>query len=300
MKNFNYLLNHKFLPVLAIFLLCITVFFTYSFASSDINIYDRYNGLENVTVRLPNGYGSDYNYYVIWSEYTSSLNLYGYYIVVSQNEIFIDDSVGYLQFSGSYLYSLSSAIWSKGSPLTDIDFTTYSLPSDFSLYNNGFSSSSLRGFDNILVSSHPIYSNSDKTDVVFDNTVVVPFTNPYFITTQEELVEGNIDKLVISSGDMNSYNSETFYLQSYYYPKDVSQDESYESLFPVKEIELNGTSNKYFVGANDKTEYVYEIPRADLGIDLTEGNEYAFVLAVKDEDGYYTRLSRLSFTVRSS
>ena len=88
---------------------------------------------------------------------------------------------------------------------------------------------------------NPILTNFDIKDT--DGNLIVSttpdnpptFKNPYFITTQEELETGNFDKLVISLGDYTEYE-DTVYLQTFYYPTDVSSDESYQSLFPVKEI----------------------------------------------------------------
>ena len=146
---------------------------------------------------------------------------------------------------------------------------------------------------------NPILTNFDIKDT--DGNLIVSttpdnpptFKNPYFITTQEELETGNFDKLVISLGDYTEYE-DTVYLQTFYYPTDVSSDESYQSLFPVKEIELQPYRG-YYVGENNG-ECLFEVPRPDLGIDLLEGNKYAFHLGVYDGE-LFNRLARLSFTV---
>ena len=145
----------------------------------------------------------------------------------------------------------------------------------------------------------PFLTNFDIKDI--DGNLIVSttpdnpptFKNPYFITTQEELETGNFDKLVISLGDYTEYE-DTVYLQTFYYPTDVSSDESYQSLFPVKEIELQPYRG-YYVGENNG-ECLFEVPRSDLGIDLLEGNKYAFHLGVYDGE-LFNRLARLSFTV---
>lgn len=146
---------------------------------------------------------------------------------------------------------------------------------------------------------NPILTNFDIKDT--DGNLIVSttpdnpptFKNPYFITTQEELETGNFDKLVISLGDYTEYE-DTVYLQTFYYPTDVSSDESYQSLFPVKEIELQPYRG-YYVGENNG-ECLFEVPRSDLGIDLLEGNKYAFHLGVYDGE-LFNRLARLPFTV---
>lgn len=154
---------------------------------------------------------------------------------------------------------------------------TFYVGSDFHNFLTNFDIKDTEG--NLIVSTTP------------DNPPT--FKNPYFITTQEELETGNFDKLVISLGDYTEYE-DTVYLQTFYYPTDVSSDESYQSLFPVKEIELQPYRG-YYVGENNG-ECLFEVPRSDLGIDLLEGNKYAFHLGVYDGE-LFNRLARLSFTV---
>ena len=281
------------------FLLIILLFILIAFSVSEVFAFDV--NIEDKFYSLPNGF-EDYKYHLFIRSYK-------------------DTDVRYLViYSNEPMYLLNDLVNSFG---CDIPFYYYSL---YPGYGDNFPDGNLSNVDlyyedfyvNIehcyYITHQTMYTVEDFTfqywsdyDVKYreDGSVFLPDTgdptpvekNPYFITTQEDLSNGNIEKLVISSGDMNVSGNNEFYLQSYYYPEGVSEEESYDSLFPRKEILLNGTMSPYFVGANQDGEYLYEIPRADLGIDLTEGNKYAFVLATRDTGGYYTRLERLAFTV---
>ena len=239
-------------------------FFFYSFSNSDSN---------NILF-----IGSDSSFYFSFNEskqhydlflddYTSSLYYYDY-------SLFKNFDTAISQFNNCTVSDLR--LYTFG------DSSSYFASSNFSYINNGLF----------------IYSNFDVKDSegnLINSSSINTKKNPYFITTQEELETGNIDKLVISGGDHKD-TDDIFYLQSMYYPKDVTEDESFQSLFPVKEIALRPFYSEYYVGVNNSNEYIYEIPRADLGIDLIEGNKYAFHLGVYDGD-LFNRLARLSFTV---
>lgn len=216
---------------------------------------------------------------------------YYLYVIYSENEFFTD-----LNFSSDGSFKTNDTLYLDTYGLTNellLDTNSVS-PSRTDSYTNTSFASTASSLDFLIYSTFDI-KDITSNEVIFGNTVTPEFKNPYFITTQEELETGNIDKLVISGGDYKD-TDDIFYLQSMYYPKDVTEDESFQSLFPVKEIALRPFYSEYYVGVNNSNEYIYEIPRADLGIDLIEGNKYAFHLGVYDGD-LFNRLARLSFTV---
>ena len=291
----------KILLIFTIFLLFFNV--CYCFASDDnetptVNFYNSISDMD-ITFILPQGYGDTYSYYLLFFNVIPSYNdiYYYYYIFLSPSPLYIkNDNGNYPRFvvDNSSFYYYSYYFKNNNSSILDLSFLTVS---DCSSHGE-FSTTNIT-FSTFVASSHVIYDYDNRDTVVFDGEIVLPepvVKNPYFITSQEELVDGNIEKLVISGGGYSDLD-DTIYLQSMYYPENVSEEESFDSLFPRKEISLNGPSSPYYVGLNEQSEYIYEIPRSDLGIDLVEGNKYAFHLGIRDENNLFERLARLDFTV---
>lgn len=284
----------KLFLIIIIFLICLG-FFSSSFAASTIIIDD-------VEYELSDFASSFKNIVITRRIYYDSINFrytQHFCIFLTNSSVFkIDRENGWAYGDGSTLsYYL---IWSASTSLTPLadgllaDSSYYTTPGvnfdDDNLFYNGSCVGSL--FD-IFYSTIDIL-DYNTGDILF-NRSSSSFVNPSFVTTEEELSNGSLEKLVVSSGELNSHGNESFYLFSYYFSDDVND---YDSLYPRKEILLDGTNNKYFVGANSDGYYIYEIPRADLGIDLIEGRNYGFKLAQKNDNGYVTDYySSLNFTV---
>lgn len=280
-NNENYFNKILFTILLIVFL--IMILFSSCFASSE-QIYVTNFQNNDVYIILEDSYLS-YDYlFITYTDYSSYLGV----------NIICSNSCPY--YSSGKLVPTGSLYIIQYTTLEGyvIDTNTASINASYSYNVGSVPSIYVTNSSSIVYSNFDVIDN-DTDEVIFGNTVTPEFKNPYFITTQEELETGNIEKLVISGGDYKD-TDDIFYLQSMYYPKDVSQDESFQSLFPVKEISLRPFYSEYYVGVNDSNEYIYEIPRSDLGIDLIEGNRYAFHLGFYDGE-LFNRLARLSFTV---
>lgn len=124
------------------------------------------------------------------------------------------------------------------------------------------------------------WSNFDIKDkdgnLIFGNSSIV---KPYF-ENKNVLSTGKFDKIIIKSGDYNHHSQQEFYLFTYYYSNMV--DDNLGGLYSRKRILLDGTLNQYFVGADSNGYYTYEVPLSVTGIDLVEGNEYGFKLALME------------------
>lgn len=298
----------KILLIFTIFLLFFNVCSCFAVENNNetpiVTFYDKISD-KNITLSLPQGYGINYNYFFVTHRHSvsGSASFDFFVVLVSSTPMFIDVSGGGFfvrsEFTDSYFFGYYNYIVSNNSvDYSTLDFSDLTI-SDFTPIKTGSYSSTSVKLDYITVSSHPLYDFNDRDSVIYDSSISLPepvVKNPYFITSQEELVDGNIEKLVISSGGYSDLD-DTIYLQSMYYPENVSEEESYNSLFPRKEISLNGPNSPYYVGVNDSNEFIYEIPRSDLGIDLVEGNKYAFHLGIRDENNLFERLARLDFTV---
>lgn len=161
----------------------------------------------------------------------------------------------------------------------------------------GYSDSSSFIVSNVISCFHSTFTLKDSSGNVVQLSYTPLFVKPFFITTKEELETGTFDYLKINSGDFTEFTEygKEFYLLCYYYSGDSND---IESLYPRKEILLNGKDSKYYYSWNSNWTYTYFVPFGDLGLDFKEGNEYAFRLVVKDSDGVITkRFDYIRFTI---
>lgn len=283
-------MKNKIILMLFIFIFVICSFttsFCIDFSLGNFNINNDIFTTENFI--YPSWFNKTYKFVVI--QRCLDYDTFYFHIVTSDYPFYINEVIDYTyettisfrnteevkdilhirnSFDKTYTNDLTSFNYDNPNP------SNYAYVDFYKQTPSMFSPDGVRS-DNIITS---YYTNCDIYDtegnlIISENTDLFN-KNPYFITTEEELETGNIEKLVISSGGYQD-TEDTIYLQSMYYPEDVSEDESYESLFPVKEIELKGVYSPYYVYTKNG-EHIYEIPRADLGIDLIEGNKYAFHL----------------------
>lgn len=141
-----------------------------------------------------------------------------------------------------------------------------------------------------------VYSNFDILDssgeIYYPSDDVPNIQNPSFITSDEELSTGNFQTLKIDAGDFDSSDSEDINFGIF----DITGREfglsTIEELpnLMVYSTKLN-FSSKYLVGENGGI--FYYIPQSDLGIDLSNGKQYYFVLA--NDEG--ERFDQSIFTV---
>lgn len=289
----------KILLIFTIFLLCIIIFTTYILAY-DYNFQDV-SGYDFV---LPDEYyNSNYHFLLAYfSNYSNGSTSCKFFVAFGDSPFYLEKLPGktysyYLKSDSSFYYvdkGSSNGSINQFENYLNIPFSDYHTVSSYNIYY----SSDIDIID-FYASDGIRYEGNCDLSVKDGDVVLTPpptIKKPYFVTKQEELESGNIEKLVISGGGYSDLD-DVIYLQSMYYPENVSQEESFDSLFPRKEIILNGPSCFYYVGVNEESEYIYEIPRSDLGIDLVEGNKYAFHLGIRDENNLFERLARLDFTV---
>ena len=285
--------NNILVKILLIFTIFLLFFnFCYCFASNEISF--NYNN-ETYTFNEPFDISDlGYNYSSYFAYYNGTKYFLRAYL--SNSSFVVSMKNGSPSISTQDSSDFAEVIFKYGSNsfsglISSVDTVSYSFgPVTSSNYAPG----SIKTVEDFVSSF--IYTSCGIYDSEGNELVSKPSNKPYFITTQEELQSGNIEKLVISGGGYSDLD-DVIYLQSMYYPENVTEEESFDSLFPRKEISLNGPSSPYYVGLNEQSEYIYEIPRSDLGIDLVEGNKYAFHLGIRDENNLFERLARLDFTV---
>ena len=141
---------------------------------------------------------------------------------------------------------------------------------------------------NVLYSNSLVYKTSGE--VYF--SPVSEFQNPSFITTDEELATGNFQTLKISAGSLDSSLSEDINFGIF----DITgRDFNLSTITELPNLMVYHTklnfSSKYMVGEDGEVHY--NIPQADLGIDLSNDKKYYFVLA-NDEGEIF---DNVTFTV---
>lgn len=277
MKKF---LTHKFLPILALFLLILNVFVVSSFGA-DYNTIDgtltlsdelssfKYICLYRVEGKTSSGkhpYGltvSNYPFEV--TEHGFKSDTYAFYM------FYIWGKYDYYQFK----YNLS-------------DFSSLTL-SDASYHTTELAGMYLDNvYDNIVFSTFDIY-RYDTKDLVHNADAPI-FNAPSFITTEEELCSGKFDTLRIDAGDLDLYS-----------------DEFGLAIADVTTTPITGVPTKFlktFV-LNSQSEYFrsadlqvyYDIPQPSLQLDFSNGKKYMFCL-VNLED--YSIYNSVTFEVRWS
>lgn len=135
----------------------------------------------------------------------------------------------------------------------------------------------------IINSSKDIYSNSSFTNVSYKAKYI--FTNPSFITTQEELKKGNFDILKIDAGSLDYSSSEGKFLLNIYSGIQIS-DNLY-NYYIKKSILLEYSSNYMY---QNNLDLYYYIPRDKLGLDFSNGQSYMFELKEKGGDTIYNSI----------
>ena len=294
-KDDNFLI--KILTTIMIFIVVIMIAISPAFA------FD----LGNYEITLPD---TTKQYYFISSYYVKTISRYWY-----ENRLFFSDSPFVFDFydtsivdsSDSYISDIYRVSSSSGFDLYTIcsgNSATYKEPSyDYSsLTSKSYDASKsilvyvpLTSYsDDVEIVSTYFYTNApiENTDGEEIFTPPVQFENPSFITTDEELATGNFQTLKIDAGDYDSSDSEDINLGIF----DITGREF--GLSTIKDLpnlmvyntKLNFFS-KYLVGEDGGV--FYYIPQSDLGIDLSNGKQYYFVLA--NDDG--ERFDQSIFTV---
>lgn len=253
------------------------------FSSSDtINCYISASK-RNVDIILPSGFGTDYNYYFIYSQPSSSNNskiTLGFYLCtkpfyISENE---SGSLHFYTSSDGFLYKKSFYIDKYGS----YDFSSYNLSSfgnPFKSFDVSFATGTVYDYSNF-----DIYTNENKTELFFKGTI--DFLNPSFITTQEDLQSGKFDILKIDAGDLD-YSEDNFVLNIY---DMYDLGEGVYSEYIKKSFLLSSKSDYNYYDSNSFNRY-YHIPKEKLGIDISNGKRYKFELKEKGGDTIYSSVT---------
>lgn len=182
---------------------------------------------------------------------------------------------GYTSFNNSYYYKFVDNSW--------VFVNSYNSPTHFSFCP----------LSSIYYSTCDIYNVSDfESEPLYyaeNNYSDLVFKNPYFVTTSQELSSGRFT-LKINAGDL-SYSSNKFYLHI---------DEGYNigdgtfNYIRKKSYCLDQDSS-YWLG--DGITDFYHFPSDKLGIDLSSGKAYSFVLSYGNEiyDNIKFQVGNLSF-----
>ena len=282
-KDDNFLI--KILTTIMIFIVVIMIAISPAFASSEITVYDSITE-KDITVIFPDTYGTVYDHYFLRANYISDKSKAWYTLILSDSSIYCTFTT-----SSSCTISLSSGgtgiyknIHLSGSTL---DFSNESF---WSIDNGGITSSISESKTFALSSDHIIYENSSSDEIFYSPPV--QFQNPSFITADEEVATGNFQTLKIDAAHFDSSLSEDINFGIF----DITGREF--GLSPITELpnlmvystKLNFFS-KYLVGEDG--DIFYYIPQSDLGIDLSNGKQYYFVLA--NDEG--ERFDQSIFTV---
>lgn len=250
----------KLIVILSLFLLLINIFIVSSYANFDFEYNDNSYSIPDLPVD-----GNEHYVFFCDGSYCSYITSSEVMTCKLYSSLSSGKQQYYLKVTNGNMYflDLSEGKWEKR-------FTNH----------NGYNGYFLNYVEFYIASSESI--SDEEGNVIFKSTAQPKFNVPSFLNSQEELESGKFDYLKITSGDFNTSDNQDFYLFSYYYSNDI---DDVDSIYPRKEILLNGPSNKYYVGwASDGT-YRYNIPFGELGIDLKEGNKYGFKLASKDSSG---------------
>lgn len=197
----NNFLTHKFLPVLSVFLLVISLFCTSVFAISDVSNYSFYNSLieKNVTideellVDIFNFVPDDYNNILVIYTKIDNIDYYSFYF--SSYPIAISSSSGRLQYAfknGYYKYIVNSEKINK-CDLEYFDLNTSTIQG-FQNYSNdnGIYTSVYSSFNDDTVcvySNHDVYYYNPSDKTVDLETVVFQGAPQEQEVTQVELMK---------------------------------------------------------------------------------------------------------------
>lgn len=266
MKKFLYGFLFVLLFFIIIFILLTSKVSAGSVLSSEYVTIDKdtntisinYNGYSytNSSVDL-----SEYSYFLITYINQPNTRYYVFQLCFFKNDFnpIIDANVGYFVKDNAVLYA---------DYRLNYDYKTKAITTGSHQMAQKYISSV------VLFSSGDIYDNNNN--LIYNKNVVNELVSPSFVNSNV-IETGKFDKVIINSGEYNSFDTQNIYLLTYYYSDSSVSD--YESLFPRKEILLDGPSCSYFVGPDSNGYYIYEIPVADLGINLVESNRYGFKLA---------------------
>lgn len=266
-----------------IFLICINIF-CYSLAADDnikiVTFYRDDNKTKETTLKLPQGFGSDYKYFLIFVDYGS--RGYDYHAIFSNSKL-------YCKYKNDYFNTYGFATEDETALLyysTDC-YNSYANEVDWS--NKTMSNfTSVVGY--IGYSEHSLallrYSNVDilsSDGSVFHSADESSFNAPYIVNTKENLESGKFNFVRISAGDLNLYSDEFGFAIL-----DVTS--GILNPKPVKTFVLN-SSSEYFRAAD--LQVYYDIPQQDLGIDISNGKKYMFVLTERYTHDIYNSVTFL-------
>lgn len=296
-KDDNFLI--KILTTIMVFIVVIMIAISPAFAV-DLSDYD---------VVFPEG-EEDTPYYFI-----SSFLLYAHGNYWTRNSICFSDSPFIFDFHRKFLvngkYEYLADVYYVSSSTGFRRYYTFEGNGGYpSYYSFDFSNSTLQTVDagSLLSVYVPLESYSSDVDVIsslfYTNAPItssdgeeiftppVQFENPSFITTDEELATGNFQTLKIDAGDYDSSDSEDINLGIF----DITGREfGLSTITDLPNLMVYNTklnfSSRYLVGEDGGV--FYYIPQSDLGIDLSNGKQYYFVLA--NDEG--ERFDQSIFTV---
>ena len=276
------------MPFLAIFLLFITIFSTYSLGSNEIVL--TYEGQEYSFVEpsFITEAGYEYSTYIIQKVSSSKYILhalltdtpvevsYNYNSVDGDYTITMIPSSPYERFCNVKYFSSVDALLS-GFANADID----------SYYLGGGSQFNLRfsSFDTFLNSV--VFTSCGLYDEEGNELVSKPSNKPSFITTKDELSSGKFDTLKIDAGDFDTGEEDLILRISDVYDMGDGIMADYE----YKLIPLHINSDYLKV---ENLNVFYFIPQSSLGIDVSNAKSYKFDLCNSSKTEFY---DSVTFTI---
>lgn len=159
------------------------------------------------------------------------------------------------------------------------DLLMFQISSNSWSYYKTFSSSSGAGYNLKAVYTTTDILNKSSNTVVYSG-ISKELEKPYIENTLDVLSTGNFDYLVINSADFVAENWQDFYLLCYDYSSESSDS---LSIYPRKEIKIEGGNSSIYYTNNYDGSYIFMIPSAVLGLNFKNGNNYAFKLAIKEQ-----------------
>ena len=127
--------------------------------------------------------------------------------------------------------------------------------------------------------NHDVY---DSSNVLMYRKNVTEFSFPDMLNTDEDLASGNFEYILINPRDYSNTKDFNFVIRK------VENLDNYESQSVVFNATLSSDSI-YFksVESGEVSEYYYEIPQSDLGIEFNQGEKYLFTFEYNLFGGSY-------------
>lgn len=283
-KDENFLI--KILTFIMIFIFIVMIAISPVFASDSQKSITLYNKIldKEITIEVDSEVFKYEYYYIV--DNSSGPNI-TYQFVVSDNPITFKTGSPVVWYTKGNTHYYNLAFVSSGSsyvmkftPLSN-SFNSHSVYSseEYSGHGGGLS-------DTIVYSTFDVYEYDEINDCISDNLVFSNSvsTNPFFITTDDELCSGKFDLLKIDMGDLDTLDDKIVF--NIYDNYDMG-DGVYAN-YPNKSFMLDSQSKYQYIS---NLNVYYHIPRDELGIDISNEKRYTFEIASYDGETIYNTVT---------